>query len=318
MKIAILDDYTGEALQMADWASLGAEITVFEAPIPEADRAALLAPFDVICLMRERTPMPAALIAALPALKLIVTSGMRNLAIDIEAAKARGIPVCGTASRKTTTSELALLLLLALARRLIPEAASAAAGGWQRALGRDLAGLTLGLIGLGQIGAQMAVLGRALGMEPIAWSQNLDPARAAALGVRACPSLGALMAEADAVSVHVVLSERSRGLVDAAALAAMKPDAMLVNTSRGPIVDTEALLATLRARPGMSAALDVFDEEPLPAGHPLLAPDLTGEGRLLLTPHLGYATRATFRAYHEGMVEDIAAWAAGSPLRLLA
>ncbi|QDL94442.1 D-2-hydroxyacid dehydrogenase family protein (plasmid) [Paroceanicella profunda] len=317
MNIAILDDYTGDALAMADWASLGATITVFDAPIPEAERAARLAPFDVLCLMRERMPLGAELIAALPALKLVVTSGMRNLAIDMAAARARGVTVCGTGSRKTTTSELALLLLLALARRLGPESASLAAGGWQRALGRDLAGLTLGLVGLGNIGGQMAALGQALGMRVVAWSPNLDAARAEALGVLACPSLHALMAQADAVSVHVVLSERSRGMIDAAALDAMKPDAMLVNTSRGPVVDTRALLATLRARPLMSAALDVFDTEPLPPGHPLLAPDLTGPGRLLLTPHLGYATRETFRRFHAEAVEDIAAWAAGTPLRRL-
>jgi phosphoglycerate dehydrogenase-like enzyme len=318
LRIAVLDDYAGVALQMADWPSLGAEVSVFRDTLTDEDAlAARLAPFDVICLMRERTPMPASLIARLPALKLIVTSGPRNLSIDLAAAKARGITVCGTDSRKTTTSELAMLLILALARGLMPEAASMRSGGWQISIGRDLHGLTLGLVGLGNIGAQMAALGRAFGMEVIAWSRNLTQARCAELGVGYRAELTALMADADAVSIHLVLSERTTGLIGAEALTAMKPDGILVNTSRGPIIDDAALLAALRAEPGRRAGLDVFDIEPLPASHPLRDTALIDAGRLLLTPHLGYVTEATWRLFYNQTVEAIAAWAAGAPIREL-
>jgi phosphoglycerate dehydrogenase-like enzyme len=318
LKIAILDDYAGVALQMADWPSLGAEVSVFRDTLIDEDAlAARLAPFDVICLMRERTPMPASLITRLPALKLIVTSGPRNLSIDLAAAKARGITVCGTGSRKTSTSELAMLLTLALARGLMPEAASMRAGGWQIGIGRDLHGLTLGLVGLGTIGAQMAALGRAFGMQVIAWSRNLTQARCAELGVGYRAELRALMADADAVSIHLVLSERTTGLIGAEAMSAMKPDGILVNTSRGPIIDDGALLAALRAEPGRRAGLDVFDVEPLPASHPLRDTALMDAGRLLLTPHIGYVTEPTWRLFYGQTVEAIAAWAAGAPIREL-
>ncbi len=315
MKIAVLDDYAGVAKGLADWDSLGAEVTFFHDAI--GDPAARLAPFEVICLMRERTPMPAALIEALPKLGLIVTSGPRNAAIDLDAARARGIPVSGTGSRKTTTSELAMLLILALSRRLVPEASHMARHGWQQGMGRDLAGQTLGLIGLGNIGAQMAALGRGFGMDVIAWSQNLTDARAAEVGVRRVPELESLMGQADVVSVHLVLSERSRGLIGAAAFAASKPGQIFVNTARGPIVQTDALLAGLRAGRPQAAGLDVFDAEPLPMDDPLRDAALIAEGRLLLTPHLGYTTEATFRRFYREMVEDIAAWQAGAPIRLL-
>jgi phosphoglycerate dehydrogenase-like enzyme len=318
LRIAVLDDYAGVALQMADWASLGAEVSVFRDTLTDEDAlAARLAPFDVICLMRERTPMPASLIARLPALKLIVTSGPRNLSIDLAAARARGITVCGTGSRKTSTSELAMLLILALARGLMPEAASMRAGGWQIGIGRDLHGLTLGLVGLGTIGAQMAALGRAFGMQVIAWSRNLTQARCAELGVGYRAELTALMADADAVSIHLVLSERTTGLIGAEVLSAMKPDGILVNTSRGPIIDDAALLAALRAEPGRRAGLDVFDVEPLPASHPLRDTALIDAGRLLLTPHIGYVTEPTWRLFYGQTVEAIAAWAAGAPIRAL-
>jgi phosphoglycerate dehydrogenase-like enzyme len=318
LRIAVLDDYAGVALQMADWASLGAEVSVFRDTLTDEDAlAARLAPFDVICLMRERTPMPASLIARLPALKLIVTSGPRNLSIDLAAARARGITVCGTGSRKTSTSELAMLLILALARGLMPEAASMRAGGWQTGIGRDLHGLTLGLVGLGTIGAQMAALGRAFGMQVIAWSRNLTQARCAELGVGYRAELTALMADADAVSIHLVLSERTTGLIGAEVLSAMKPDGILVNTSRGPIIDDAALLAALRAEPGRRAGLDVFDVEPPPTSHPLRDTALIDAGRLLLTPHIGYVTEATWRLFYGQTVEAIAAWAAGAPIREL-
>lgn len=317
MAIAILDDYAGAALRLADWSGFG-EITVFSDTI--TDHAALVArllPFEVICLMRERTPMPAALIEALPNLRLIVTSGPKNAAIDVAAAKARGITVCGTESRKTTTSELSVLMMLALNRRLLPEVASLNAGGWQAGLGRDVAGLTLGLVGLGNIGAQMAVLGKALGMEIAAWSQNLSDERCASLGVRQMASLGDLLAASDVASIHLVLSKRTTGLIDRAALALAKPGMVLINTSRGPIVDNAAVLDWLRRDPTAKAGLDVFDAEPLPQDDPLRADDLVTEGRLLLTPHLGYTVEATFRLFYAQTAEAIRAWRAGSPIRMI-
>jgi phosphoglycerate dehydrogenase-like enzyme len=318
MRIAILDDWSGRARAMADWDSLGASITDFNDTLHDQEAlAARLAPFDVLCLMRERTPMTSALLARLPNLRLIVTTGMRNLALDVEAAKAQGITVSGTETRKNTTSEFAMTLILAMARNLLPEARSIAAGGWQTGLGRDLDGLTLGIIGAGAIGAQMVERARPFGMKVIAWSQNLSDARCAELGIARAPSLPALMAEADAVSIHLVLSDRTRGLVGKEAFNAMKPDAMLVNTSRGPIVDTDALLAALRAEPSRRAAIDVFDREPLPADHPLRDRGLIDEGRLLLTPHLGYVTEATWRLFYGQTVEAIRAFIDGAPIRQL-
>jgi phosphoglycerate dehydrogenase-like enzyme len=302
MAIAILDDYSGAALRLADWSAL----------------VARLMPFEVICLMRERTPMPAALIEALLNLRLIVTSGPKNAAIDAAAAKARGITVCGTESRKTTTSELSILMMLALNRRLLPEVASLNAGGWQAGLGRDVAGLTLGLVGLGNIGAQMAVLGKALGMEIAAWSQNLSDERCEALGVRKMASLGDLLAVSDVASVHLVLSERTTGLIDRAALASAKTGLVLINTSRGPIIDSAAVLDWLRRDLTAKAGLDVFDSEPLPQDDPLRADDLISEGRLLLTPHLGYTVEATFRLFYTQTAEAIRAWRAGAPIRVIA
>ncbi|MFN3938092.1 MAG: D-2-hydroxyacid dehydrogenase family protein [Gemmobacter sp.] len=318
MRIAVLDDYARAALRLADWSGLG-EVAVFSDTLSDRDAlTARLAPFEVICLMRERTPMPAGLIARLPNLRLIVTTGLRNAAIDAGAAAAQGITVCGTPSRKTTTAELTLLLMLALNRRLIPEAASLRAGGWQAGLGRDLHGLRLGLVGLGQIGGQVAVLGRALGMEVSAWSPNLTQARAAEGGAELAPSLRDLMATADVVSVHMVLSDRTRGLIGAPEFAAMKPDGVFVNTSRAGLIDTPALLEALRAGRLRAAGLDVFGREPLPADDPLNDPGLQDAGRLLLTPHLGYATEATFALFYRETVAAIRAWQAGSPIRVIA
>lgn len=318
MRIAVLDDYAGRATELADWSGLG-EVTAFRTAFtdPEALVAALEG-FEVICAMRERTPLPAEVLDRLPALRLIVTSGLRNAAIDMEAATARGVTVCGTESRGTTTSELAMMLILALNRRLLPEAASLRAGRWQEGLGRDLAGLTLGLVGLGRLGGQMAALGRAFGMEVAAWSQNLTEARCAELSVHRCDSLGDLMAASDVVSVHLVLSGRSRGLIGREAFARMRPGAVFVNTSRAGIVDTGALIAGLRTgRPAM-AGLDVFDIEPLPAGHPVNDAALQAAGKLLLTPHLGYTTEAAFRLFYTQMAEAIRAWTAGAPIRVIA
>jgi phosphoglycerate dehydrogenase-like enzyme len=318
MKIAVLDDYTGAALDLADWSGLG-EVRVFHDTLTdEGALAERLAPFEVLCLMRERTPLPARLIVRLPNLRLIVTTGPRNASIDTAAAASRGITVCGTPSRKTTTAELTLLMMLALNRRLIPETASLRAGRWQAGLGRDVHGLVLGLVGLGQIGQQVAALARALGMTVRAWSPNLTPARAAEGGAEPAPSLQALMAGADVVSVHMVLSDRTRGLIGAREFAAMKPDAVFVNTSRAGLIDTGALIAGLRAgRPG-AAGLDVFDAEPLPARDPVNDAALQEAGKLLLTPHLGYTTEATFRLFHTETVAAIRAFQAGTPIRVIA
>ena len=316
MKIAVLDDWSGVAPKMADWDRLNAEITVFRAPLGR-DLVDRLAPFDVVCLMRERTPFPAAVIEALPNLKLIVTTGPRNLSIDTEAARARGIAVSGTRSRKTTTSELTLTLMLALSRRLLPEARGLAGGGWQGQPGRDLAGLRLGLVGLGNIGGQMAVLGRALGMEVAAWSPNLTPDRAEPHGVRAAESLEDLAAASDVMSVHMVLSDRSRGLVGQAAFEALPEGAIFLNTSRAGLVDRDALFAGLRAgRPAM-AGIDVFETEPLPADAPWRRAGEEFGDRLLLTPHLGYVTETTWRLFYEDTVAAIEAFQAGTPIRTL-
>ncbi|WP_420859005.1 D-2-hydroxyacid dehydrogenase family protein [Marivivens marinus] len=318
MKIAILDDYADVATDLADWSGLG-KVTVFRDTLHDpAALAARLAPFDCLCLMRERTPLGADLIAALPNLRLVVTSGPRNAAIDLAAARARGITVCGTESRKTTTSELATLMMLALNRRLMPEVAALHGPvGWQAGLGRDVAGLTLGLVGLGNIGAQMATIGRALGMEPLAWSQNLTDDRCAGVGVEKADSLHDLMARSDVVSVHLVLSDRTRHLINADALVAAKEGQVFINTSRGPIVDSAALLAALRRGRPAKAGLDVFDTEPLPADDPLRDAGLIADGRLLLTPHLGYTTTATFKLFYQQTVDAIRAYQAGSPIRQL-
>lgn len=317
MKIAVLDDYAKVALDYGDWAGLG-EVTVFSDTLdPGPALIARLAPFEVLCVMRERTPLPAEVIRALPRLRLIVTTGPKNASIDLDAARAQGVTVCGTASRKTTTAELTLLMMLALNRRLLPEVASLRAGHWQAGLGRDLAGLKLGLVGLGNIGAQMATLARALGMEVAAWSMNLSDGRAAECGAERYESLTALMGACDVVSVHLVHSDRTHRLIGADTFAAMKPGAVFLNTSRAGIVDTGALIEGLRAgRPAM-AGLDVFDREPLPADDPLNDAALQDAGRLLLTPHLGYATEATFRLFYRETAEAVRAFAGGSPVRVL-
>lgn len=317
MKIAVLDDYTKHAGSLANWSGLG-DVTVFHDTL--ADPAALIArllPFETICVMRERTPLPASILRALPNLRLVVTTGLRNASIDLAAARDCDITVCGTESRKTTTSELAVLMMLALNRRLMPEVAGMTTSGWQTGLGRDLAGLHLGLIGLGNIGAQMAAFGHAFGMTVSAWSSNLTQSRCNDLGVTRATSLHDLMSVSDVASVHLVLSDRSRGLVDAAAFAAMKPGAVFLNTSRAPIHDNAALLAGLRlGRPAM-AGLDVYDVEPLPADAPLRDTDLITSGRLLLTPHLGYTTEATFRLFYQQTVDAIRAFQSGTPIRML-
>lgn len=318
MKIAVLDDYLGYSRRFADWGDLGDNVTVFTDPIPEDSLADTLAPFDVLCVMRERTPFPATLIEALPNLRLIVTTGMRNLSIDTAAAAARGVMVCGTASRAAATSHLAMTLILAATRNLLPNVNTLSGGGWQAEAGRDLEGLTLGLIGLGRLGAAVADLARPFGMRIVAWSANLGDARCAEVGVERMESLADLLSVADVASIHLVLSDRTRGLIGAAELAAMKPDAVLVNTSRAAIVDQNSLVAALHAgRPGR-AALDVFEIEPLPADSPFRDKVLIEDGRLLMTPHIGYGALATYERMYRETAEAVRAWISDAPVRVIA
>jgi phosphoglycerate dehydrogenase-like enzyme len=309
-RVAVLDDYQGVALQCADWSEL--EVEVF--PDHVADDDALveqLAPFAVAVAMRERTPFTRARLERLDNLKLLVTTGMRNASIDLEAARERGVVVCGTGSLGPPTAELAWGLILALTRQIPAEDARMRAGGWQHTIGPELAGHTLGLLGLGRLGSRMARIAQAFEMETIAWSQNLTPERAAEAGAEAVAK-DELFRRADVVSVHLVLSHRSRGLVGAQELALMKPTAYLVNTSRGPIVDEAALLDALHSGRIAGAGIDVYDTEPLPPSHPLrFAPNT------VLTPHIGYVTTGTYEVFYREAVEDIAAWLAGAPVRVL-
>ncbi|MGN6130378.1 MAG: D-2-hydroxyacid dehydrogenase family protein [Nocardioidaceae bacterium] len=314
MRVAVLDDYQDVALSMADWSPvlrLG-EVDRFTDHVTDPERLVeRLTPYDVVVLMRERTPFPAAVVDRLPGLRLVVTTGRKNASIDVEAARRRGVVVCGTESLATAPGELTWALILAWSRHLVDEVENVRAGRWQSTLGRDLAGRTLGVLGLGRIGGQVATVGRAFGMEVLAWSQNLTQDRADELGAHAV-SLPDLLAASDVVTVHQVLSDRTRGLIGAPELALMKPDALLVNTSRASIVDVDAVVAALREGRLGGAALDVFDEEPLPESDPLR----TTPG-LLLTPHLGYVTEAVYRRFFAGVVEDILAFAAGDPIRTL-
>jgi phosphoglycerate dehydrogenase-like enzyme len=312
MRIAVLDDYQHVALAMADWAVLDADIDVFTDHV--ADPEALvrrLAPYDVVVLMRERTPFPAEVVRALPGLRLIVTTGRRNAAINVEAARERDVTVCGTDSLATAPAELTWALVLGLCRHLVTEDRNVRDGGWQSTLGRDLAGHTLGVVGLGRIGSQVARVGRAFGMDVLAWSRSLAAERAAEAGARAV-DLDTLFADSDVVTVHLVLAEATRHLIGRRELGLMRPDALLVNTSRAGIVDTDALLEALAEGRLGGAGLDVHDVEPLPTDHPLRT-----SPRTLLTPHLGYVTEDVYRTFFTGVVEDIAAFTQGAPIRVL-
>jgi phosphoglycerate dehydrogenase-like enzyme len=313
-KIAILDDYQGLATTLADWSDVTAnhEVVVFDRHMPDpAELVPALMPFDAVCLMRERTGFGAEIINALPNLKLIVTAGMRNAAIDLAAADARGIVVSGTPQNSHATAELTLGLMLSMARHIAPEAANMRAGGWQSTLGMELDGKTLGLIGLGHLGGKVAGYGHALGMPVIGWSQNLTEERAKEVGARKVTK-EELFQQADVISIHVKLSERSRGLVGAAELSAMKPTAFIINTSRGPIIERAALLNALKTNEIAGAALDVYDEEPLPADD-----ELRNLPNTLLTPHLGYWTRDNLKGWYQGMAESVAAWLNDAPIRVL-
>lgn len=311
MRVVVLDDYQGVAASYADWASLDADVEFCSEPLAGAALTETLAGAEVVVAMRERTPFPSDVLERLPDLRLLVTTGMANASIDLEAARARGIVVCGTESPASATPELAWGLILSVLRSIPVEDANMRAGGWQTTVGGDLDGRRLGIVGLGRLGSRMAAIGRAFGMDVVAWSTNLDAARAAEAGATAVPK-EELFATSDVVTIHYKFSARSRGLIGAAELAAMKPSAILVNTSRGPIVDAAALLSALREGRIRGAGIDVYDDEPLAADHPLRSAP-----RTVLTPHLGYVTEGTYRVFYPQAVEDIAAWRAGAPIRVL-
>lgn len=314
LQIAVIDDWQQVASGVVDWsalAPLGQVHFLHDYPADTATLIERLQGFEVICVMRERTVFDKALLQGLPRLKLLVTGGMRNAALDIGAAQALGIQVCGTDSYKHAAPELTWALVMACTRNLLAESNALRAGGWQLGLGGDLHGKTLGILGLGSIGQKVAGFGQAFGMRVIAWSQNLTPERAAAAGVT-WVSKQQLFEQADVLSVHLVLSERSQGLVDAQALAWMKPSARLVNTARGPIVDEQALIQALQSGRLAGAALDVYGQEPLPVDHPF-----RHLSNVLATPHVGYVSEQNYRQFYGQMIEDIIAWAGGAPIRLL-
>lgn len=312
--IAILDDFQNVALKMADWSQLSAShrITVFDKPLIGVDAvAAALADYEIVSIMRERTPFPRTLFERLPKLKLLVTTGLRNASVDVKAATDHGVTVSGTDSGGHATAELAMGLILGLARNFHVELANVREGRWQTTLGQDLRGRTLGLLGLGRLGSTLAGFGKAFGMHTIAWSQNLTAEKAAEQGcVRV--DKDELFKRSDFVSIHLVLSDRSRGLVGERELALMKPTASIINTSRGPIIDSVALLAALRANQIHGAALDVYDVEPLPTGDAIRR-----EPRALLTPHIGYVTEEGYRIFFDGVIAAIDGWLAGKPVKVL-
>jgi phosphoglycerate dehydrogenase-like enzyme len=305
VNIAVLDDYQNVALKLADWSAVRARanVVVFHDHLADTDAVVeRLLPFDIVCVMRERTPLRRAVIERLPKLKLIASTAKRNASIDADAAAERGIAIVHTSYTSAPAIELTWALILAGARHLIAENASLRAGGWQRHVGDDMAGQTLGLIGLGSIGSQMAKVGLAFGMNVIAWSQNLTPETCAAAGARLV-SKEELLRQADVVSIHLVLSARTTGLIADAEFSLMKPSARLVNTSRGPIVSEAALIRALAERKIAGAAIDVFDIEPLPPDHPYRHID-----RLLATPHIGYVSRGLYERFYRDTVANILAW----------
>ena len=315
MQIAVLDDYQNVARTMADWSVVesDAEVTVFNDPLGDLEQvAAALDAFEIIAIMRERTRFPRALFERLPNLRLLVTTGMRNKSIDLEAARDHGVTVCGTPSPGRATVELTWALILAAARHLVAEERSMRAGGWQTALGFDLQEKVLGIIGLGRLGSQVAEIAKAFRMDVVAWSPNLTAERAAECGATLVTK-DDLLATADIVTIHMVLSEATTDLLTTADLDRMKRTAWLVNCSRGPIVNEGDLIRCLESGRIAGAALDVFNEEPLPADHPFRR-----LGNTILSPHKGYVTEETYRAFYEGTVEAIRAWLDGEPIRVMA
>jgi len=314
-RCAILDDYQNVALKLADWSPVAkdVDVTVFNQPLGGQDKViAALADFEIVCGMRERTAFPRAVIEALPKLKLLITTGARNASFDLEAAKGRKVTVCGTPGVGNPTAGIAIGLMLELTRRIGYENARMKAGElWQTTIGLDLDGHTLGVIGLGKLGTRVAQIAKAFGMKVIAWSQNLTPEKCQEAGVQYAGKED-LLRQADFISIHVVLSARTRGLLGAKELSLMKPTAYLINTSRGPIIDEAALLAALKEGRIAGAGLDVFDTEPLPVDHPLRRLD-----NVVLTPHLGYVSVQNYRAYFAGVVEDIRGFIDGKPVRAM-
>lgn len=314
-RLAILDDYQQVSGDYADWGSLAADgvsVTVFSTPFAsEAATVHALLDFDIVVAMRERTPFPRSVLAQLPRLKLLVTTGAANAVIDLAAAQDHGVTVCGTAGSPSAAPELTWALLMTLARNLTAEENALRAGRWQSTIGSELAGKTLGIVGLGKIGHRVAAYAHAFGMNVLAWSQNLDEATAQAAGVRKV-SKDQLFRESDVVTLHLRLSPRSEGTVGEAELRLLGPSGMLINTARGPLVDQPALIRALDEGWIRGAAVDVFDEEPVPAGHPLLAAPNT-----VLTPHLGYVTHESYAQFYGGALEDVKAWLAGIPVRQL-
>jgi phosphoglycerate dehydrogenase-like enzyme len=313
-RVAILDDYQDVALRMADWKSLpaGAEVVAFRDHLHDPDALAKrLADFDVVVAMRERTAFSRALLERLPKLRLLVTTGMRNASIDIRAASERRVTVCGTAGLPYPTAELTWGLILALFRRIAAEDRATRDGRWQTTVGLGLNGKTLGVMGLGTLGSRVARYGRAFEMEVLAWSQNLTPERAAEVGATLVGK-DELLARSDVVSIHLVLGDRTRGLIGARELGLMKRTAYLVNTSRGPIVDEAALVRALQDGTIAGAGLDVFEPEPLPLDHPFRRLANT-----VITPHLGYVTEETYRVFFGHALEDVQAFLRGDPVRVL-
>ena len=314
-KLAILDDYQRVARSFADWSAVDqrCDMTVFDQNIDAITIAEqTLRDFDIICAMRERMAFPRALLERLPKLRLLVTTGMRNQSIDLEAATARGVVVCGTGGQYSmhSTAELAWTLILAGMRRLPLEERNMRGGGWQTTVGRGLHGKTLGILGLGRIGARVAAFGNAFGMTVLAWSQNLTAEDAAAKGAMRVEK-DALLRRGDVISLHLVLSARTRGIIGVNEIGMMKPGALLVNTSRGPLVDEAALVRALQEK-HIDAGLDVYDEEPLPATHPLRFCD-----NAVLTPHIGYVAREVYEVFYKDTAEDVLAFLNGAPVRVL-
>jgi phosphoglycerate dehydrogenase-like enzyme len=304
-QIAVLDDYQNVALDSADWSAIRerADIAVFQNHLADPDAVVgRLLPFDIVCVMRERTPLPRIVIERVPNLKLIASTGPVNAAIDVAAAGDHGIAVVHTGYRSDPTIELTWALILASARNIVTESNSVRVGGWQQTVGTDLRGKTLGILGLGRIGSQVARIGSAFGMNPVAWSQNLTPQAAKAAGATLV-SKDRLFEQADILTIHLVLSGRTRGLVGSSELGRMKPTARLINASRGPIVDEQALIGALKNRQIAGAALDVFDIEPLPPSHPFRTLD-----NVLATPHIGYVSHDLYKTFYEDTVSNVRKW----------
>ena len=315
LRCVALDDYQNVARKFGDWDRLKGRVELHSVTEYISDRdavAAALKGADIVIAMRERTPFDRALLEKLPDLKLLITTGLKNASIDVKAAAERGLPVSGTESSAVATAELTWGLIFSLMRHIPDEAHNFRDGGWQRTVGREVFGRRLGVIGLGRLGSRVAKAGLAFGMRVSAWSQNLTPERCAEAGIEHAGSLDALLQSSDIVTIHLVLSDRTRGLLNARELGLMKPDALLINTSRGPIVDEAALVAALTTKGIAGAGLDVFDREPLPADHPFRR-----LSNVVATPHLGYVTEEAYRLFYSQSVENIEAWLAGKPVRAL-